>query len=250
MAGTPTSQQDPSLDSKCRGKLLDSRSRLQRSTLPNILFSETIDRTFPFFVIHNNHVTILPNTTLFSITSQVFTTAIAVFALPAESQAVLATEPSLKKLLAAIFDAEHRAFVLEDSDRILAVLDEDAKACILAQAIAGIVFVLRRLVGLHGGELTTAAFERQLRLFAGSEQRRTILDRVERSHLWGNCFAKPEILNMIMDAINVDMEQDSGRSSPVLKLEDDLLDPVAWVNEHHPTRNLGVPEGLTIMALN
>ena len=148
-----------------------------------------------------------------------------------------------------------------DADRILAVvLDEDAKACILAQAIAGIVFVLRRLAehfspssssSLPGRELTTQAFERQLRLFFGSEQRRTILDRVERSHLWGNCFAKPEILNLIMEAIDVDMaHDDSGRSSPVLKLEDDVVDPVAWVNEQRPARNLGIPDGLTIMALN
>jgi hypothetical protein len=208
-------------------------------------------------VIHSNHVSILSDFTLHSVCSAIYHSAVAAFAIPG-SQKVLAPESSLAKVLSAIFDNDHRAFVLEDSDRILAVLDGEAKGCILTQAIAGMLFILCRLAatypqGAAHGELTAQAFERELRRFARSEQRTSILEKIEKSHLWGNCFAKIELRDLIMEALKTAREETENSEdplSPALELEDDIPDPVAWVNEQRPIRDLGVPEGLTIMALN
>lgn len=56
---------------------------------------------------------------------------------------------------------------------------------------------------------------------------------------------------MIMDAISVDGPHGSGRSSSsALEPEDDGLDPEMYADEQRPARDLGVPDGLTIIALN
>lgn len=170
----------------------------------------------------------------------------------------------LRKMLSSIFDADHRAFVLDDPDpRILATMDADAKACIFAQAVAGLVYLLRK-VATCSCTLSREVFDAKLARFAASEERRVMLDAIEKSPVWSNCFEKAHIGNMIMDAINGKRVAGEGvvsaaadnkkRSTEVSVVEvgagQDLSTKQLWDDGPHLQRNFGVPDVFQIMVLN
>lgn len=169
----------------------------------------------------------------------------------------------LRRMLSSIFDADHRAFVLDDPDpRILETMDADAKACIFAQAVAGLVYLLRK-VATCSCTLSREVFDAKLARFAASDERRVMLDAIEKSPVWSNCFEKAHIGNMIMDAINgkpvagadvVSAAADKKRSTAVsvveVSAEKDVSTKQLWDDGPHLQRNFGVPDVFQIMVLN
>ncbi|KAI3396093.1 hypothetical protein diail_510 [Diaporthe ilicicola] len=221
---------------------------------------ETIETSYPLFVIHHNHVTTIPDETIFHLCRCIFASALQ--KLPVQNQDAI-DFLCLRKMLSAIFDADHRAFVLDEPDqRILATMDADAKACIFAQAIAGLVYLLRK-IATCSCTLSPQVLDAKLRRFAESAERRVMLDAIEKSPVWSNCFEKAHIGNMIMDAISgkpvagaevVAAASDKKRGTEVSVIEitgeKDLVEKQLLDDGPHMQRNFGVPDVFQIMVLN
>lgn len=221
---------------------------------------ETIETSYPLFVIHHNHVTTIPDETIFHLCRCIFASALQ--KLPVQNQSAI-DFLCLRKMLSSVFDEDHRAFVLDEPDpRILATMDADAKACIFAQAVAGLVYLLRK-VATCSVTLSPEVFDAKLARFAASEERRVMLDAIEKSPVWSNCFEKAHIGNMIMDAIKgkavagadvVSAAADKKRGTQVSVVEispkPDMADKQLWDDGPHLQRNFGVPDVFQIMVLN
>ncbi|KAJ0117433.1 hypothetical protein J7T55_003847 [Diaporthe amygdali] len=220
---------------------------------------ETIETSYPLFVIHHNHVTTIPDETIFHLCRCIFASALQ--KLPVQNQDAI-DFLCLRKMLSSIFDADHRAFVLDEPDqRILATMDADAKACIFAQAIAGLVYLLRK-VATCSHTLSPEVFDAKLQRFAASEERKVMLDAIEKSPVWSNCFEKAHIGNMIMDAVSgkpvagaevVAAPENKKRGTEVSVVEvseQDLVTKQLWDDGPHMQRDFGVPDVFQIMVLN
>ncbi|KUI60180.1 hypothetical protein VP1G_07408 [Cytospora mali] len=221
---------------------------------------ETIETSYPLFVIHTNHVATIPDETLFHLCRCIFASALQ--KLPVSNQDSI-DFLCLRRILSAVFDADHRAFVLDEADpRILANMDADAKACVFAQAIAGIVYFLRK-VATCSCTLSPEVFEAKLKHFAESEERKTMLKAIETSPVWSNCFEKANIGNMIMDAVNGKAVAGADVVTPYNKKEgdrptvsvmpvdeDDIVSKQVWEDGQQLQRTFGVPDVFTIMVLN
>lgn len=205
-------------------------------------------------MIHTNKVTTIPDTSLFALCQQIYNTALQNLSLTPYSNLL-----SLQSILTATFDPTHRAFVLDDSpdtQRILAVLDADARACIFAQAIAGMVHFLRTVAECTS-PLTKERVDAKLRRFAESDARHAMLQTIETSPVWTDCFEKAQISSLIMravtsqqqEAVVVEKEEEDATVS-VVELGDDLVHEPVFNDGPHLKRDLGVPDVFTIMVLN
>jgi hypothetical protein len=180
---------------------------------------------------------------LFSLLNQCFNKTKAIFDL-VDPSGVLAEPSTLERILNSIFDTTSLPFVTEKSVRIAAGLDDHDKSCLFLQAVAGMVLIFRRL-GLAGGIVTAGMLSRELQLFAECEQRRAVLEKIGGSHVFSTCYTRSAVVDFLMAAIN---EQHDGM--PLDNAGMDLLsDSVACVSDR-PCKNMGLPWGFTIMALN
>lgn len=151
----------------------------------------------------------------------------------------------------------------EQEFRIEAGLDDHDKVTLFVQAVAGMAMVFERLLHASSssaasansgtGDLTTSLLSRELQLFAESEQRRTMLDRIGATSLLSHCYTKDELVSFVMAMVeDPDRASQQGGSS-LLSLnavgEDLSSDSVAWVSGR-TCKNMGLPWGFTIMALN
>lgn len=215
----------------------------------------TIEASYPLFVIHNNHVTTLPAVPLHTLCEQIYTTALTNLALTP-----LAPLLSLQAILTTTLDPAHAAFVLPSpsSASLLAALPADARAPLFAQAIAGIVSFLGTLAATAGPKGCAATTERvaaALERFAQGEARRMMLDAVEGSAVWGDCFEKAQIGRMIMAATGVAEAAQEEKLQPtagvsVVEVDAFAEAPALWHDGPHLMREMGVPDQFTIMALN
>ncbi|CAN8105352.1 unnamed protein product [Discula destructiva] len=207
-----------------------------------------IEVSYPLFVIHTNHVTTLPDTPLYNLCEQVYTAALARLPLAAHADLL-----SLGAILSATFDSAHRAFVLPDtSSTLLATLSADARACIFAQAVAGIVSFLRTMATTCGtSPLTAESVQAKLMRFEASAERARMLVAVEAWPGWGDCFEKAQIGGLIMRAAGVEVaEKVAGETVSVVEVNEFAEAPALFNDGPHPRRDLGVPDQFTIMVLN
>ncbi len=183
-------------------------------------------------------------TCLFSLLNQCFAKIKAIFNLNDPTR-ILSEPSSLERILHAVFDTTSLPFVTEKSVRIAAGLDDHDKSCLFAQAVAGMVLVFRRL-SMAATVILPGVFSRELQLFAECEQRRAALDRIGSSSLFSSCYTKPAVVDFLVAAI------DEHHIAPATNASGaDLLlnDSVACVSDR-PCKNMGLPWGFTIMALN
>ena len=186
-------------------------------------------------------------TSLFSLLAQCFVRFKAAFELD-DAQGILSSPSRLERILCSIFDTASRAFVTDTSSRALAELDEHDKACLFVQAVAGMAMIFQRL-SCVGRELSSNIFLRELQLFAESDQRQSMLDKIDASSLISSCYTTSVMVDFVMAVIEGrDTEHFEGLS--LGKRGQDLLsDHIAWVSDR-PCKNMGLPWGFTIMALN
>lgn len=191
--------------------------------------------------------------------NQVYGSILDTFALR-DPQKVLFDEESLFRILHATFDTSTRAFVLAESSSVLLPhLDGPCPVIIFTQAIAGIILFLRRVEETvapsdrgapDGTHLSAGVFARELQLMAESDARRRTLDILDRegSALFGACFMRSQVDRLIWKAIE---DRDDGMVElPMAGIGEELLHKgVAWVSDR-PCRNMGLPSGFTIIALN
>lgn len=187
------------------------------------------------------------DTTLFSLLNQSYAKSTTIFAIR-DSEGILSDPSSLERILGSIFDTTSRAFVTEKSLRTLAGLDDRDKACLFVQAAAGIAMILERLRNART-EMTPSLFSRELQLFAESDARRNMLDKIGASSLFDSCFTGGVMADFVMATIE-GRETGHYENLPLGRLgEDPLSDDVAWISDR-PCKNMGQPWGFTIMTIN
>ncbi|KAL2129011.1 hypothetical protein VTI74DRAFT_8365 [Chaetomium olivicolor] len=206
---------------------------------------ESISAAMNFLNLKTGHPSIPAGTCLFTLLNQDYTKIKDIFNLD-DYYSVLAEPSTLERMLGAIFDTASLGFVTEKSVRILAGLDDHDKSCLYVQAVAGMVLIFRRLRSA-GPVVSPNLLSRELQLFTESEERRVVLDKIEHSSLLSNCYSKDSIVELVMAAI----EEKERRHHETLPLPDGkelLNESVQWVSDR-PCKNMGMPWGFTIMAL-
>lgn len=208
-------------------------------------------------------------TTLFSLLSTAFSQFRSIYSL-SDPSGLLSQPTTLDQFLSSIFDGTASLpFVTEKGGlRILAGLDDHDKATLYVQAVAGMVLIFQRL---NGHELSKALLSRELRLFVESQKRQTVLERIDHSHFFTDCYTKAAIADSVVETIETSgssdssSDSDSGRQSPAAEdnkrfaydnhhlagatLDGPGPDLSSWENER-PCKNMGLPWGFTIMTLN
>ena len=131
--------------------------------------------------------------------------------------------------------------------RIVAGLDDHDKSCLFVQAVAGMVLIFARL-STAATVLLPSVFSRELQLFAECEQRRAALEKIGGSSLFSSCYTKSDVVDFLLATID---EGHHGSQALSTAGGADLLlnDSVACVSDR-PCKNMGLPWGFTIMALN
>ncbi|KAK4154096.1 hypothetical protein C8A00DRAFT_33121 [Chaetomidium leptoderma] len=209
--------------------------------------STGIEASMDFLSLNLGRLSIPSEACLFSLLNQCFAKIKAVFNLD-DPSGILAEPSSLERVLNSIFDTPSLPFVTEKSVRIVAGLDDHDKSCLYVQAVAGMVLIFRRL-RLAGTVVSAGLFSRELQLFAESERRRAVLDKVGGSSLFSSCYTKNAIVDFVMAAIDEPKVKHHDGLPLTTTGEELLSDSVAWVSDR-PCKNMGVPWGFTIMALN
>ncbi|KAM0270641.1 hypothetical protein ACHAQH_009357 [Verticillium albo-atrum] len=162
-----------------------------------------------------------------------------------DPQDILSSHASLKSILQTTFDREAEAFLDRHSES-LDVLDDSlngpAKARLLARAVAAIVAVFDHL-SIYRGEITQETFDHHVQQFAKSDQCRRIISKIEESRVFSRCYAKSQLADVICQAV------EDGVDTASLGLGEDDQAAIEWASEL-PSRNMGLPWGFTILALN
>ncbi|KAJ4419505.1 hypothetical protein N0V82_004950, partial [Gnomoniopsis sp. IMI 355080] len=123
-------------------------------------------------------------------------------------------------------------------------------------AIAGLVSFLGAIATCPS-PATAERVAVKMERFAASEERRRMLKAVEGSAVWGDCFEKAQIGEVIMRAVGVEKKEEEevaekkrvGEVS-VVEVEEFAEAPALWHDGPHLKRELGVPDQFTIMMLN
>jgi len=183
--------------------------------------------------IVDGHLSIPTETCIFTLLSECYTKIRDIFGLN-DPENVLGQPDALDSMLKVTFDTFHRSFVTEKSTHVLADLDDHEKSSLYLQAVAGMVLIFQRLEAA-GPELSQRLFSRELQLFAESDQRESVLETIDTTDIINSCFAKRAVVDFISGVIE-------GRKKEQ-KTEDQSVN-AAW------GKNLGVPWGFTVMALN
>ncbi|KAK4195299.1 hypothetical protein QBC40DRAFT_236802 [Triangularia verruculosa] len=164
----------------------------------------------------------------------------------------LRTTPSLQALLEAIFPSDTLPILLDQTGTLISGLDEQAKAILYIQAIAGLVLIFEHL-SKHE-DITAGIVERELGVFDQSEQKRTVLDKIEESGLLNECYTKDAVVEFLVEVIEGKQEEEEG-----VTLERTETTETVFINEKvdwdtgmggRPYGNNGLPWGFTIMTLN
>ncbi|KAJ4317406.1 hypothetical protein N0V84_007383 [Fusarium piperis] len=208
--------------------------------------TSAVNAAIEVFAIEEGHVTIpndlCPLEVLFSTLRKVS----AVFNLEICAEVDLSCRKILHRLLQSIFDTNTQSFLEQETSEIFAHLSAKQKARILAQAIATFTILFQRLAET-GEKVTYGVLNREAQLFAESEQRTMMQDAIEGNPIFEDCQRKSDIADAILTA----MDADESPASPQLVAADDKIDftfsPGAAL-EH--SKNMGVPWGFTVMALN
>jgi len=224
----------------------------------------SIESATDHLTIDQGRLHVPEETCLFSLLKQTLVQFVTTYdTLPSSLQSLLLSQPtSLDRIINSIFDTSSLAFVTEQEFRIEAGLDDHDKATLFVQAVAGMAMIFERLSSVvastssdSSDQKTSCLFSRALQLFAESEQRRTMLDRIGQTSLLSHCYTKDELVSFLV-AIVEDRRLPGaadGSSSSLLPLnavgEDLLSESVAWVSDRS-CKNMGLPWGFTIMALN
>lgn len=160
-----------------------------------------------------------------------------------DPEGVLSTPDSISKVVHATFDHDEHRLIEQHSSTMLNYLDDATKAHMLAQAIAGIVAFFRKLASHHQGPVTAASFDREVQRFAKCKLRSAMIRKVEDSRIFGRCYTKSQIADLIMDAVEGEVDDAE------FTTEDEYQNAIGWATEL-PVRNMGLPWGFSIMALN
>jgi hypothetical protein len=146
-------------------------------------------------------------------------------------------------MLTAIFDMDSRAFLAPDHTAMIGNLENTPRARLLAQAIAGIVCIFRRLAGCD--DITHGVLNRELQLFAESDLRGQMMLAIEQSDLFHHCYVISQISDLIIEAVSWHDQVEVGQSTGMDAEE--LQNALSWASEL--PSDIGMPWRFNIIAL-
>lgn len=201
--------------------------------------------SLPYFSIEACNSLSITDSTLISILTTFYTTNLLPIFRPRDPHNILPS--SLIRFLTSIFDTTTRGIILETESQIQERIDGHSKAVLLAQAVAGLIAIVRRLSG--NGEISQGVVSRELQLYSESEERRRMLEAVEGSHLFGYCLSKREVCELIVAAVE---GEDRKAMLPRTTLGEDDIFARCGVEKvgGRMCQDMGLPWGFTIMAIN
>ncbi|EFQ30421.1 uncharacterized protein GLRG_05565 [Colletotrichum graminicola M1.001] len=204
---------------------------------------KSIDSTMSHFTVGMGKASVQNNVSLWTTLSQCYDEVAKTFALQ-DPEGVLSAPDSISKVVHATFDHDEHGLIEQGSSAMANHLDDAAKAHMLAQAVAGTVAFFRRLASSHRrGPVTQAGFDREVRRFAECGLRSAMIRKIDESRLFGRCYTKSQIADLILDAVEGNV------SDAEFASEDEYQNAIGWATEL-PARNMGLPWGFTIMAIN
>lgn len=131
---------------------------------------------------------------------------------------------------------------------MLAGLNDHDKSCLFLQAVAGIVLVVQHLSLAPSPVVTAQSLARELRTFAGCEQRRAALATIGGSCVFSASYNMSHVVDFVMAAIVEHKTLERLERRPTA--EDYLMDVNTRFEQSRPYQNMGTPGGFTIMMLN
>lgn len=234
------------MTTKCEGKQQEPIPAIQPSPTNNHP-PAAVEASLSSLVFDMGRLAIPPDTTLLALLRDSFTKITTIYSLP-DPHALLASEPTLERMLHSIFDTASLALVTAPDPSALAALDDRDRASLFTQGVGGLATLFQRL-HVTRAELTSCVLLRETQLFAESDQRRNMLDKIGASPLLTSCYTKGVLADFVMATIE-DRETGHFENLPLGRLgQEALSDSVAWVSAR-PCKTNGLPWGFTIMALN
>ncbi|EMT73390.1 hypothetical protein NOF04DRAFT_1329169 [Fusarium oxysporum II5] len=203
-----------------------------------------VNAAIDIFAIDQGHVTLPDDLCPLDALSSILRNISSVFELDVSADLDLTCRNILHRILQFIFDTNTQSALEEDSE-IFAHLSSKQKARILAQAIAAFTVIFQRLAQT-GEKVTYGVLNREAQLFTESDQRALMQSLIEGDAVFENCTRKSDIAEAILSAIDAD--EDAATPQPVAAddKQDFMFSPSA-AQEH---KNMGVPWGFSIMAIN
>ncbi|KAF4862265.1 hypothetical protein CGCSCA1_v014770 [Colletotrichum siamense] len=211
--------------------------------MSSTICKKSIDSTMSHFTLSMGQASVQNNVSMWTTLSQCYDEIAKTFALQ-DPDSVITNPASISAVVHATFDHDAHQLVEQGHSSMLHGIDDVTKAHMLAQAIAGMVAFFRKLATHHEhGPVTQATFDRDVRRFAECELRAAMIRKIEESRIFGRCYTKSQIADLIMDAVEGKVNDAEFVS------EDEYQNAIGWATEL-PARNMGLPWGFTIMALN
>lgn len=211
---------------------------------PQLTSPAAVNAAIDIFTIDQGHVTLPDDLCPLDALSSILRNISSVFELDVSADLDLTCRNILHRILQFIFDTNTQSALEEDSE-IFAHLSSKQKARILAQAIAAFTVIFQRLAQT-GEKVTYGVLNREAQLFTESDQRALMQSLIEGDAVFENCTRKSDIAEAILSAIDAD--EDAATPQPVAAddKQDFMFSPSA-AQEH---KNMGVPWGFSIMAIN
>ncbi|KAB5529070.1 hypothetical protein GE09DRAFT_1064621 [Coniochaeta sp. 2T2.1] len=174
---------------------------------------------------------------------------------------VLADPQLLDQIIESVFDAEELGFLqgsidIGGQDLINGLAPHD-RACLLSQALAGIILFFHRLSEsqwLHRDpvpKLTAHIVDRELSGIRTGKERRAIFETIESSSVFTECHLASQVSDLILKAVA--QEERFGASENAFTIEDDSeLQEISlsFVNDHPGPEDVVLPNGMTVLTLN
>lgn len=213
---------------------------------------ESVAATLSNFQIDVDHASIPAEATLWSLLVQSLTHITRIFSL-SDPKALLSEPTTMQQILRAVFPSSTLAFFTpETCTTLLSGLEEPEKALMLAQAICATVVLYCRLNDAEK-DICGSLLAKELQLFTEGDQLRTVLEKLEGSHVFGQCFMKAQIEDAMVDAVMAARKDDVDLPSTELGVDSVYaigVGAMGGVESEAKKWNMGLPWGFTIMALN
>lgn len=206
--------------------------------------------------LEGGKLSIQPDTKLLDILAGCFSNFVNIFDLKDEEK-TLSSPSALEDVMKSIFDNENQAFVTEDSLHIVEGLEAKEKLSLFLQSVTGMAMVFQHLA-MSGANMTPNALERELEIFSEEDERHDMLEKVAASRFLTSCSDKKDLVVSLMKIVEDEDEDDTttlethnhnlvsswAASKQTINIETDEWD------SSRPCKNMGLPWGFTILALN
>lgn len=202
------------------------------------------------------HLSIQPNTKLLDILGGCFSNFVNIFALNDEEK-TLSSPSALEDVMKSIFDNENQAFVTEDSLQVVEGMSDHEKLSLFLQSVTGMAMVFQHF-SLSGANMTPSALERELEIFSDEDERHEMLEKVAASRFLKTCYDKKDLVASLMKIVEDEDEDDNSSlenhnhnmvSSWAASKQTISTETDEW-DSSRPCKNMGLPWGFTILALN